>query len=197
MPRLKEYEPSDALEKAIKAFWRNGYAATTVRDLEKAMGVNRFGIQTFFGGKDELFEACLDKYLVGACEDYFADIPRNGLGSIQAFFETLSDPDQVPSECSFGCLLINTLTEPIQPNNPQIRPQMRRFLDAMRDAFRGALATSNESGELRADLNRNACADFLVTLVLGMHTTNRSAHSISASQTTAEVLRVVLDSWRK
>lgn len=196
MPRRKEYEPADALEKAVRIFWKKGYAATTVRDLEKAMGVNRFGIQTFFGGKDKLFEACLDKYLAGTEEDYFAEIPRNGLATIQAFFDKLSDPDRVLPESAFGCLLINTLTEPPETQMAKVRPQMRRYLDGLRNAFRSALDVSNESGELLPDIDRDACADFLVTLALGMHLKNRGAHNVGASQTTTKVLRTVLATWR-
>lgn len=197
MPRRKEYEPEDALEKAIVAFWKNGYGATTVRDLEDAMGVNRFGIQTFFGGKDKLFDACLDKYLAGTEEVYLAEIRRGGLGAIRAFFEMLADPGKVLPESAFGCLLVNTLAEPLERDKGQIRPQVRRYLDRLKDAFLGALDISRERGELNPGLDRDACADFLVTLVLGMQAKNRGAQSISASQTTIDVLRAILDGWRK
>lgn len=197
MPRRKEYEPDDALGKAIRAFWKNGYAATTVRDLEEAMGVNRFGIQTFFGGKDKLFDACLDKYLAGTEEVYLAEIRRGGLDAIRAFFEMLADPDKVLPENAFGCLLVNTLAEPLEQDKTRIRPQVRRYLDRLKDAFRGALDISRDRGELKSGLDRDASADFLVTLVLGMQAKNRGAQSVSASQTTIEVLRAVLDSWRR
>lgn len=41
MVRTKAFEPSQALDKAMKLFWRNGYERTSVGELVAAMGINR------------------------------------------------------------------------------------------------------------------------------------------------------------
>jgi AcrR family transcriptional regulator len=39
------------IEKAMSLFWRNGYQNTSVRMLEKEMGINQFSIYASFGNK--------------------------------------------------------------------------------------------------------------------------------------------------
>ncbi len=196
MPRSKGYDPNVARDRALGAFWKHGYRATSVGDLEKAMGVNRFAIQTFFGGKEALYESCLDAYLTGTEDDYFTGIRSGGLTAIESFFRMLSTPSEVLPEAAWGCLLVNSLSERADPGAPRVRRQTKRYLKGLKKAFQGALQTATRDGELRLGLNHEECADFLVSLVLGIHLVNRSAGSVAASDPVAAVLRDVLASWR-
>ncbi len=62
MPRVKEFDPDQALDRAMELFWRKGYEATSVQDLVEHMGINRFSLYDTFGSKHELFMAALDRY---------------------------------------------------------------------------------------------------------------------------------------
>lgn len=197
MPRRKSYDPTIARQRATKAFWRHGFQASSIGDLEKAMGVNRFAIQTFFGGKDALYESCLDEYLAGTELTYFARIAPGGLHAITDFFDMLTTPERVWPEAAFGCLLVNSLTEPIERGEPRVRRQTKRYLEGLRAAFTSALQAAAQSGEIKPGLDRDECARFLVTLVLGVHLLNRSEGNITAAAPTAAVLRDVLASWRR
>lgn len=53
------------LEAARRRFARDGYAATTVRDIADDVGVNAALISRYFGSKEDLFAACLE----GAVQD--------------------------------------------------------------------------------------------------------------------------------
>ncbi len=53
------------LEAARRRFARDGYAATTVRDIADDVGVNAALISRYFGSKGDLFAACLE----GAVQD--------------------------------------------------------------------------------------------------------------------------------
>ena len=44
MARKKQYNEAEVIEKAMRLFWRNGYESTSVRMLEKEMGINQFSI---------------------------------------------------------------------------------------------------------------------------------------------------------
>jgi TetR/AcrR family transcriptional regulator, transcriptional repressor for nem operon len=48
MPRTKSYNENEVLERAMNVFWSNGYEATSVRLLEKEMGINQFSIYSSF-----------------------------------------------------------------------------------------------------------------------------------------------------
>jgi AcrR family transcriptional regulator len=39
----------------MSLFWRNGYESTSVRMLEKEMGINQFSIYASFGSKQGVF----------------------------------------------------------------------------------------------------------------------------------------------
>ena len=49
MPRPKEFNPDEALEKAMQAFRHKGYEATSMEDLLSAMDSNRGSFYATFG----------------------------------------------------------------------------------------------------------------------------------------------------
>ncbi|MFE4502393.1 TetR/AcrR family transcriptional regulator [Rhodococcus sp. NPDC056743] len=71
------------LESARRRFARDGYAATTVRDIAQDAGVNVALISRYFSSKEGLFEACLRR----AVEDL--DQPTDTPVSVNAVIETM------------------------------------------------------------------------------------------------------------
>jgi AcrR family transcriptional regulator len=57
MARNKQYNEQEVIEKAMSLFWRNGYQNTSVRMLEKEMGINQFSIYASFGNKHGVVES--------------------------------------------------------------------------------------------------------------------------------------------
>jgi AcrR family transcriptional regulator len=62
MARPKEFDSDQALDKAMEPFWRQGYEATSIKDLVRHMGINRGSLYNTFGHKHRLFLACMDRY---------------------------------------------------------------------------------------------------------------------------------------
>ena len=63
MGRPKNFSRGEVLEKAMPVFWKHGFADTSLQDLERATGVNKSGLYTEFRDKEDLFLACLRRYL--------------------------------------------------------------------------------------------------------------------------------------
>ena len=63
MPRPKEFNPDDAIEKAMQVFWHKGYEATSMEDLLSAMDLNRGSLYNTFGDKRQLFLKVIDRLL--------------------------------------------------------------------------------------------------------------------------------------
>jgi len=61
--RPLSFDLEAALDQAMLAFWRNGYEATSLRDLTAAMGVTAPSIYAAFGDKRALFDAALRHYV--------------------------------------------------------------------------------------------------------------------------------------
>src|SRR5437899_10866900 len=62
MGRPKQFNREGVLDRAIPVFWKQGFANTTVQDLEQATGVNKSGLYTEFKDKEDLFLASLEHY---------------------------------------------------------------------------------------------------------------------------------------
>ena len=62
MARPKEFEPQEALDKAMRQFWAKGYHDTSIRDLTARTGVNQYGLYGVFGNKLGLYLSALDRY---------------------------------------------------------------------------------------------------------------------------------------
>src|SRR5438874_8018466 len=62
MGRPKQFDPDEAMQEAMEAFWERGYAATSVNDLLDEMGLNKGSLYGTFGDKKQLFLAALEKY---------------------------------------------------------------------------------------------------------------------------------------
>src|SRR5918998_3452928 len=61
--RPREFEPDEALARAMEVFWRQGYEGTSLGKLTAAMGINRPSLYAAFGNKEALFRKALDRYV--------------------------------------------------------------------------------------------------------------------------------------
>jgi AcrR family transcriptional regulator len=60
--RPREFDVEEALEAALKVFWRRGFDGASLSDLTEAMGITRPSLYCAFGNKEALFRKALDLY---------------------------------------------------------------------------------------------------------------------------------------
>jgi TetR/AcrR family transcriptional regulator, transcriptional repressor for nem operon len=191
-PRPKIFDPEKALDKAIDLFWKKGYEATSMRDLVKHMGINRFSIYDNFKSKKDLFMA--------ACERYWKMIDRqmisilekgdSGLTSIESFFEYLLGAYSGPMS-NRGCLMTNTITEKAW-DDKDIREYTSYFLKRIEDAFYFALRRANQSGELESTTDLRVIAQYLVNVVNGINVTYKAFRDINRVSTMIDTTLLLL-----
>src|SRR5271168_2864111 len=70
--RPRGFDPEQALGRALRVFWKQGYEGASLTELTKAMGINRPSLYAAFGNKHDLFRQALDRYAQIA-EGYMAE----------------------------------------------------------------------------------------------------------------------------
>jgi AcrR family transcriptional regulator len=63
--RPRGFDEDSALEAAMRLFWEQGYDATGIADLTRAMGITPPSLYAAFGSKQELFRRAVDRYVAG------------------------------------------------------------------------------------------------------------------------------------
>src|ERR1700677_3646651 len=63
--RPRAFDTEEALDRAMRVFWRKGYLGTSLSDLTNLMGINRPSLYAAFGNKKSLFRKALDHYAKG------------------------------------------------------------------------------------------------------------------------------------
>jgi TetR/AcrR family transcriptional regulator, copper-responsive repressor len=107
MGRPKNFSREEVLEKAMPVFWKQGFADTSLQDLERATGVNKSGLYTEFRDKEDLFVACLRHYLESQGKRGLLTKEPLGWNNIETF---LKNGPLSKGELQ-GCFSVNSMRE--------------------------------------------------------------------------------------
>ncbi|MEF2552279.1 TetR/AcrR family transcriptional regulator [Aurantimonas sp. A2-1-M11] len=136
MARPRAFDESAVLEQIVRLFWKRGYGATSVRDLEAATGIGMTSLYNAFGGKREIFRSALEHYSEHRTRRCLDDIEHLASPSdrIRTFVSrvtdaALGDPDRM------GCLVINTAIE-LGPHDEEIAETVAGYLAEVEAFFR-------------------------------------------------------------
>ena len=61
--RKREFDKQDALNSAMKVFWKKGFLGASLSDLTQGMGINKPSMYATFGNKEDLFLEATKYYL--------------------------------------------------------------------------------------------------------------------------------------
>jgi TetR/AcrR family transcriptional repressor of nem operon len=194
MARPKEFDPEQALEKAMHVFWHKGYEATSMEDLLSAMDINRGSLYDTFGDKRELFLKAMDHYCTGGGIGSRVSIlnqPGPALPLIRQFISAmlefgLSDP------LRRGCLITNTVME-LAPHEKGIARKLTGRLQMAEEAFFKLLARAKQEGELARDKDPRALARVLVTMMQGAIVMIKAGTPADVVKQTAKTVLSILD----
>jgi TetR/AcrR family transcriptional repressor of nem operon len=167
-PRAKEFDPDEALEKAMELFWRKGYEATSIKNLVDHMGINRFSLYSTFGDKHQLFLAACARYHEHNDRNALAPLEtaEEGLPSIREYFTRMVD-GFASEGGSRGCLMTNSAVE-LAPHDQDAAEKTGAFLLRQQEAFYNALGRAQRRGEIPDWKNLNDLARFLTMTAQGL-----------------------------
>lgn len=157
--RPREYDPDTALAHATDAFWRAGFAATSLDELSAATGMHRPSLYAAFGDKRALHLKALARYreetwgrLIAQLQ---ADVPL-GESLARVFAEGLA-VYLSGHEGPRGCFVIGTAL-PEALTDPEVRAAIAEGLAELDAAFEARFRAAREAGEIAADADPVALA---------------------------------------
>ena len=193
MSRPKEFNPDEAIEKAMQVFWHKGYEATSMEDLLSAMDLNRGSLYDTFGDKRQLFMKVMDRYCTTFVGPKFSllDQPGPAIPALRRFIHgmiegALADPQRR------GCLIANTVME-LAPHEKEIAGTLRQALKMAEDTFFKVLVRAKLQGELKHDKDPRALAGFLTTMMQGTIVMIKAGTPADVVRQTAETALSILD----
>lgn len=168
MPRKKAYEVEEVLEKAMHTFWQNGFERTSVRMLEKDMGINQFSIYDSFGNKQDLFIEVLKKYKDHVGSTFLKDLKasKGRLADIRKFLSDYSKTVREGKQAN-GCLMVNTSLE-VGHKDEKVLRQLELYFEFIKKVLSHALDKAKAIGELPQDFDTEKKSLFLLGSLQGL-----------------------------
>lgn len=175
MPWEKTFEMDDVITRAITVFWHKGYAAASMADLTKAMGINKGSLYNAFGSKKKLFIQALKQYDRDRTQRTLKkmaamEAPLNAIVGMfdQAIKHNSLNPDKK------GCLLVNTALE-LPHHDKDIQKMVTKSLDNIKDFFEANIKRGQADGSIPQHIDPQSTALVLRSLIVGLQVLSRGA----------------------
>ena len=193
MGRTRKFDERQALVAAMRVFWEKGYEATSIQDLEDAMGLKRTSIYHAFGNKRALFQRVMgcsrDSVMAGlfAEMDAAPDIREGVRRLLRAALDIHFDRHN-PG----GCLVVLSVLESGQ-HDAQARAALQQTLHELRQSLHKRLARARKAGELSPRLDPAATATTIATTMTGMMVMGKADFTRAVLQRTVDQVVALLD----
>jgi len=139
----------------MSLFWRKGYHATSLKDLEAALAMKPGSIYAAFRSKEALFLDSLDRYFKRSLAGLDARMAQSEtvLGGLAGHLRGFGAPEAPGAEQCDGarmCMIVKTLVETTEADGA-VAARARECFDGMRAAFAEWFRRAREAGELPAE----------------------------------------------
>ncbi len=166
MARTKEFDRDEVLERAMRLFWAQGYAATTTDDLLGAMGISRQSLYDTFGDKHALYLETLRLYHHDKAQP--SEAPPQGKTALDSIRQwLLRAVDRPADERTMGCMGINA-TVSFCGAEPVVKALAAGTAERAEREFTDMVTLGIERGEIDADTDAAAAGRFLYVTLQGL-----------------------------
>lgn len=184
MPWEKRFDRQKALHEAVETLWAGGYEATSMTSLLHGMGIQKGSFYSTFGSKHEVLMEALRDYTRDRLEEFEAlhraPSPR---AALESHLREVATQAGTPAGRR-GCFVVNTTLEMAQ-RDADVRAMAQQNMRQHEGHYVRLLEAARERGELAPQIDVQAVARGLMSMVLGMRVLAR-----------ASVPRAVLDGVR-
>jgi TetR/AcrR family transcriptional repressor of nem operon len=181
MPRPKQFDPDEAVERAAALFWRQGYNATTPEQLTADLGIGKGSFYLAFGSKRNIFDLALQRYRETrlAALAQMLEKPGPVKQRLRDALVKLAGGRSKPA--LRGCMAVNTAVE-LGSSDPTAGQAARTVFDDMEKQLLHAVQEGQSTGEIAADKDPHACASLLLATIIALQVLGRAQDSASRSR---------------
>ncbi len=163
----KQFDPEEALGKAMELFWAKGYASTGLAELLEVMGIGRKSMYDTFGNKRQLYLKALQLYSDSVIRQIFGELNKEGspLGNVRRVMRKLQEHHSMPE--SIGCLLGVSMAQ-FRTNDAEMAEVLRRHIKGIEEAFYKTFKRAQDMGELDGNTNIRDLARLYMAIGQGL-----------------------------
>lgn len=165
--RPRSFDTDEALEVAMRLFWRDGYEGVSMSDLTEAMGINRRSLYAAYGNKESLFTLATRRYLEGPGSFVAGALEEaTAYGVAATFLHGCANAYTSPGSPR-GCLLVQSALA-CSPDDEGVRRMLAAHREAGVAALEARLMAARDDGDLGADADPRALARMLTAIGQGI-----------------------------
>ncbi len=155
----------------MEAFWTHGYANCSPAQLAEATGIGKGSLYNAFGSKRELFDLAMARYDRAGVElaQGILSQPGTARERLTAWLRFLVDSD-LEAPVPRGCLVVNTAME-LAGQDTAATKAVRDAYEHMVEAFEARIEQGQREGDVRAEVDARAYAEYLMTTAGGLRVT--------------------------
>ncbi|MFD1149099.1 TetR/AcrR family transcriptional regulator [Saccharothrix hoggarensis] len=189
MPRPKAFDEEQAVDAAMRAFWANGYEATSTEDLCRATGLGRSSIYNTFTSKHELFKRALVRYTNLMTTSQLAlleDETRSPRDRLRDLFDAIvaGEAEHRRDGRGLGCLTVNTTVE-LAARDAEAADLLARDQQRRLDALTAVIRTGQRDGDLASTREPAELARFLNAVIAGIRVAGQGGADVAALEAIA------------
>ena len=165
MPRKPSYDRDALIAQARDLFWQQGWAGTSLKDLEKALNLKPGSFYAAFGSKDALYALTLERYAQDGVARLMAMADEMGpLRALKAQPHVVIDEREMPAR---ACMLAKTYAE-LQFKGHDLADKASGHMAEMKDCFAGLFHRAQQAGEIGPDRDPDRLAARYQSDILGL-----------------------------
>jgi AcrR family transcriptional regulator len=185
--RPREFNKDAALRQALTLFWKNGYEATSISDLKKALGIESPSLYSAFGSKEGLFGECVELYSALYLSEIMQSLVESksakaGIERLLLQFASHYSGDGHPK----GCLVVSAATN-CSPESGRVEADLKRRRITGVHLIRQRIESGIKAGEFKGKPDAEGLARFYSAVLLGMAMRARDGASYQELEATAKM----------
>ncbi len=192
MARPAQFDRDTILDKAMGAFWEQGYCATSMANLVETTDLKPGSLYAAFESKQGLFLEALDRYGISSVENLHLHLEQadSPLKAIETYFDRLVEGIEKRSDKN-SCFLVNTVLE-LSRRDEKIRERINHHFVQIESVFKDALNDAREIGELDSGSDCGALAAFLMNNIWGLRVLAGTHPAPGRAQQVVKLVKQVL-----